>query len=120
MTSAASSRPVPREEQPRELRLELLVGCTVHAAAGECIGRVEELRAEVDGADYVVREFHVGKVAVVERLFGGGRMVRALARHLSGGRLWSGYVVPWEDMDLSDPRRPRVRRRAAELARLEE
>ena len=105
---------------PNEVRLELLVNCKVHDADGECIGRIEEVRAEVDGADHVVREFHVGKVAVAERLFGSGRMMRSLLRRLSGHRLWTGYVVPWRDMDLSDPTRPRVRRRESELKRLDE
>ena len=104
---------------PSEVRLELLVNRKVYDADGECIGRIEEVRAEVDGADHVVREFHVGKVAVAERLFGGGRMTRSLLRRLGGHRLWHGYVVPWRDMDLSDPTRPRVRRRESELKSLE-
>ena len=103
-----------------EVRLELLVGRKVYDADGECIGRVEEVVAEVDGGEHVVREVHVGKVAVAERLFGGGRMMRALLRRLSGHRLWRGYSVPWRDMDLGDPTRPRVRRRVAELRALEE
>ena len=32
-----------------------------------------------------------------QRLFGGGRMMRALLRRLSGHRLWRGYAVPWRD-----------------------
>ena len=111
MTAAAGST--------SEVRLELLVGRKVYDADGACVGRVEEVRAEVDGADHVVREYHVGKLAVAERLLGGGRMMRALLRHLSGHRLWTGYVVPWRDMDLSDPERPRVRRREAELKRMD-
>ena len=111
MTASAGS--------PGEVRLELLVGRRVYDADGECVGRVEEVRAEIDGADHVVREDHVGKLAVAERLLGGGRMMRALLRHLSGHRLWTGYVVPWRDMDLSDPMRPCVRRKLSELKRLE-
>lgn len=102
----------------REVRLELLVGRKVFDAAGECVGRIEEVRAEVDGPDHVVREFHVGKLAVFERLLE-GRLLRALLRRLSAHRLWTGYVVPWQEMDLSDPERPRARRRKAELKRLD-
>lgn len=101
----------------RELRVDLLVGCKVYDAAGACIGRLEEICAEVDGADHVVREYHVGKLAAFERLFG-GRLWRAVLRRLSGGRLWTGYAVDWREMDLGDPARPRVRRRESELKRL--
>jgi sporulation protein YlmC with PRC-barrel domain len=117
-TVARDSAAAAADATPREVRLELLVGRKVYDAAGQCIGRVEEVRAEVDGADYVVREFHVGKLAVLERLLD-GRLLRALVRRLSGGRLWRGYAVPWRDMELSDPERPRVRRREAELEKLD-
>lgn len=107
----------PRDVRGDEVRVELLLGRRVVDAAGEVVGRIEELCSELDGADYVVREFHVGTLAGVERLFG-GRLARALLRTLSGGRLWRGYVVDWRDMDLSDPERPRARRRREELQAL--
>lgn len=96
----------------REVRLELLVGRKVWDAAGECVGRIEEVCAEPDrdgGTDYLVREFHVGRLAGWERLFG-GRFARSVLRTLGGDRVWRGYRVPWADLDLADPARPRVRR----------
>jgi hypothetical protein len=88
-------------------------------AAGEVIGRLEEAIAEVcvdgTGSRHVVREFHVGKFAVLERL-GAGLLGRELLR-LLGGR-HEGYVVPWEQMDLSEPERLRVTVPARELRRL--
>jgi hypothetical protein len=92
-----------------EVRLELLLGRKVWDAAGTCVGRIEEVCAELDGADYVVREYPVGSLAGWERLFG-GRLARSLLRTVSGGRVWRGYRVPWSDLDLADPARPRVRR----------
>ena len=103
----------------REVRLERLLGRKVVDAAGEVIGRLEEVIAEVRvharGSDHVVREFHVGKYAMLERL-GAGRLGRELARLL--GARHEGYVVPWAEMDLGDPERPRVRVKKGELKRL--
>jgi hypothetical protein len=105
---------------PREVRLDRLVGRKVVDAAGDLIGRLEEAVAEVrvhaGGSDHVVREFHVGKFAVLERL-GAGLLGRELLHLLGGRRLYEGYVVPWEQMDLSDPERPRVRVAKGELER---
>ena len=103
---------------PREVRVELLVGKVVHDAAGEKVGRLEEIVVELDGADYVVREFHVGAYAAFERL-AGGPLRRTLLHTLSGGRLRRGYVVDWRDMDLGDPERPRVRKRKGELRKMD-
>jgi hypothetical protein len=102
---------------PREVRLELLIGRRVLDADGEPIGRIEEVCAEPEGADYVVREFHVGRLAALERLLGGS-FLRAIARTLTSDRIWRGYAVDWRDMDLGDPEHPRVRRRRAELREL--
>jgi len=99
------------------VRVELLLGRTVVDAAGERVGRIEEVCVEQDGTDYVVREFHVGAYAAFERV-AGGPLRRMLLHTLSGGRLRSGYVVEWRDMDLSDPERPRVTRKKGELKRV--
>ena len=103
----------------REVRLERLLGRKVVDAAGEVIGRLEEVIAEVRvharGSDHVVREFHVGKYAMLERL-GAGPLGRELVRLL--GVRHEGYAVPWEEMDLSEPERPRVRVGKSRLKRL--
>jgi hypothetical protein len=36
-------------------------------------------------------------------------LVRPIARALHGGRFYSLYQVPWQDMDLSDPQHPGLR-----------
>ena len=108
------SAPAAGAGATREVRLELLVGRKVHDAAGECLGRIEEVCVELDGADYLVREFHVGSLAGWERMFG-GRLARSVLRTVTRGRTWRGYRVPWGDLDLTDPTRPRVRRLRAAL-----
>ena len=105
----------------REVRLEHLLGRNVVDATGEVVGRLEEAIAEVrthaGGSEHVVREFHVGKFAVLERL-GAGPLGGGLLRLLGGKRFYEGYVVPWELMDLSDPERPVVRCVRSELQRI--
>ena len=104
---------------PLEVRLDQLIGRKVVDAAGEMIGRLEEAIAEVrvgaGGSDHAVREFHVGKYALLERL-GAGLLGRELMRLFRMRH--EGYVVPWEEMDLSEPERPRVRVGKRELERL--
>lgn len=94
----------------REIVLTRLLNRRVVDAAGEVVGRLEELHAEVapeDPAEYVITEFHLGAYALFEAI-AGGAFGRALAR-LVWRHGYRRYVVPWALMDLSDPRRPRVR-----------
>jgi hypothetical protein len=91
----------------RELHLELLLGKSVFDTMNNPIGRIEEVRAEQQGDEWVIREYLVGVVAIFERLsawnLGAGLM------HLLGARnLHQGYRVPWDKLDLSDPGQPRL------------
>ena len=106
-----------------ELLLSDLLGCKVRDSDGHHIGRVEELRAEIelvpDGVNYVVVEYHVGGYAGFEAL-GGSKFARQLVRLLSPAVNCKRYRIPWEWMDLSDPARPVVTRRASELPPIED
>jgi hypothetical protein len=104
---------------PTEGRVELMLGRRVVDPDGEVVGRLEEVVAELEGDGYVVREFHVGAFAMAERL-GGGMLGRALLRLVGGRRVYRGYAVPWELMDLSDPERPRVTVPKRELCEIAE
>jgi hypothetical protein len=94
--------------EPSEARVELLIGCVVCDAAGERLGHLEEILAERVGDGYVVREYHVGTYASLERLLGAGMLGRSLLHVVSFGRLRTGFVIPWKLMDLSDPEHPRT------------
>ena len=104
----------------RTVTLDDLVGRAVHDADGRRIGRIEELKAEIelhgDGNDYVVKSFGVGRLGMLDAI-ATGHIVPRLVERLT--RAW-GYVhydIPWDWMDLSDPRKPKVTRRESELPR---
>lgn len=92
----------------RELRLDELVGRRVYDAQGRFAGRIHELCAEIEqrpgGNDYVVREYRLCSIGGLEFL-GGSYFVRELLHTL---RLASTrrYVVPWQQLDLTDPAHP--------------
>src|SRR4051812_21137567 len=102
-----------------ECHLELLLGRRVLDAEGQLVGRIEEVVADYRDGEYLVREFHVGRFAVFERL-GGGTLGNGLLRLIGGNRVYDGYVIPWKLMDLSDPDRPRVTVARDELHRIDE
>jgi sporulation protein YlmC with PRC-barrel domain len=103
----------------RECRVELLIGRRVVDANDEVVGRLEEIVADYVDDEYVVREFHVGAYAALERL-GTGMLGRGLLRLIGGGRIYTGYIVPWRQMDLSDPVHPHVTVAKGELPRIGE
>lgn len=89
-----------------EVHVELLLGRRVHDVDGHGVGRIQELHVEIIDGESVVTEYHLGGAALVERMAG---FVRQLPffRLLPGMR--SEYRVRWKDLDLSDPRNPRLR-----------
>jgi hypothetical protein len=83
------------------VRVQDLLGRHVLAGNSQSVGRIEEVRAERRGTGLVVTEYHVGPAALLERLsahfgrwFGGDSRLR---------------VIAWDQIDVSDPRRPRLR-----------
>lgn len=102
-----------------ECRAELLIGRRVMDANGQVVGRLEEIVADYVDEEYVVREFHVGAYAALERL-GTGMLGRGLLRLIGGDRIYTGYAVAWRYMDLTDPEHPRVTVAKADLPRIGE
>lgn len=97
----------------QELHLELLLGKRVFALNGGSIGRLEEVRAELNKrSDCFVTEFLVGSYGVLERL-SVWRIARAILRTIRVRR--QGYRVHWEQLDLSDPNRPQLKCEVEEL-----
>ena len=87
----------------RQLHVELLLGEKVFAMNGVSIGRLEEIRTEVNRGHYYVTEFLVGSYAVLERL-AAWRIGRAVLR-VVGAKREEGYRIRWDQLDLSDPQR---------------
>ena len=97
------------------MRVEELLGRKVVDAEGRSAGRIEELRAHVRDGKCVVTRFDLGREGLLERLSVGGVTLELVA--LLGGRRGAarGHSVPWEQMDLHDPKHPRLRCRVADL-----
>jgi hypothetical protein len=102
----------------QEVRLSDVIGRVVRDIDGHSIGRLEEMRAEIElhdhGNDYVVVEFHVGAYGALEAL-AGAVFARHLLRRIGSLVGYREHRVPWTRMDLSDPSRPRITCRASEL-----
>jgi hypothetical protein len=86
---------------PREVHLELLLGRRVRDSRGRAAGRIEEVLADREDLECVVREFHLGPHALVERLS------LPLVR-LFRGRSHGLRPVSWDRLDLTDPAHPRL------------
>ena len=83
----------------REVHVELLLGRRVFAANGRSIGRLEEVRAERHGAGCTVTEYVIGPAGLAERL--SARLLPLLGRR-------HGFIARWDQIDVSDPRHPRL------------
>ena len=92
------------------LRLDRLVGREVYTRNNRRLGRLEEFRSERRGDDWVIREYVVGTAGLLERLGLGVRLILGIKR--SGG-----YVVRWDQLDLSEPARPRLTCSVEEIRR---
>ena len=84
----------------RELRLDRLLGRMVIAPNNRPVGRLEEFRTEKRGSGLVVTAYVLGAPGLFERL---GLAVRLLV----GGRR-GGLVASWDQLDISNPERPRL------------
>lgn len=102
----------------QHLHAELLLGEKVFALNGSPIGRLEEIRTEINKGHCFVSEFLVGSYAVLERL-AAWRIGRALLR-VFGAKRSEGYRIRWDQMDLSDPRHLKLLCDVEELMSLQE
>jgi hypothetical protein len=81
----------------------MLLGKMVRDPQGAKVGRIFSVHAEIDGEDCIVREYLLGKLALLERLGIPHPESRKPLR------------VPWDLLDLGDPERPRLRCSVDEL-----
>ncbi len=102
----------------QQIHVELVLGRKVFALNGLSIGRLEEIRTEVNRGNDYVTEFLVGKYAFFERL-AAWRIGRAVLRVRRLGRR-DGYRVRWDQIDFSDPQRPQLLCDVDELMQLQQ
>jgi hypothetical protein len=93
-----------------EIRLDRLLGREVHTRNNRRLGRLEEFRAERRGSDWVVTEYVIGAAGLIERL-------GLSARLILGIEPAGGYVARWDQMNLTNPERPRISCPVDELRR---
>ena len=96
--------------EPREVRLDRVLGRKVLARNNRPIGRLEEVRAGRRGTGSVVTEYVIGVAGLAERLGLGVKL-------LFGGR-GGGYIARWDQLDLTDPQHPRLTCPLEELQKL--
>jgi sporulation protein YlmC with PRC-barrel domain len=99
------------------VNLEHLAGRRVFSQDGKGIGYIQEMIAEQEGSDLAVTEFHIGIFAAFERL-SASTIGTALLDVLGLRRREGLYRVPWDKIDISDPKRPRLLCPDEELAAL--
>ena len=80
----------------RQVRLQDLVGRRVVGVDGKVAGRIQEIHATWRGEECLIEEFELGGTALLERL---GITHRSEPRRIA-----------WQDLDLGDPQKPRLRK----------
>jgi hypothetical protein len=91
------------------VRVQDLVGRRVVDANGKGAGRIESIRASWKGDHCLVEAFELGSAALLHRL--GISAARLFGWPLAG----EPRRVPWQQMDLSDPEKPKLRCAVEEL-----
>ncbi|MFL5613160.1 MAG: hypothetical protein ACJ796_05810 [Gemmatimonadaceae bacterium] len=99
----------------REIHVESLLGNRLRDIDGNSLGRIRDVIAEVEGTDWVVREVHIGKGALVQRLIELSTLLPFVDRLVR--KATKRYRVPWAQLDLADPSSPRTTVRRGELER---
>ena len=101
-----------------EIHLERLVGVVVRDVNGESAGPIEEIVAVQRDGTWLVSEFLTGPVRGVSRL--GELQIALWLIGLLGGAKSpeGGYRIPWSQLDLSAPTKPRLRCSISELRRV--
>lgn len=92
------------------VRLDRVIGRKVLTGNNRRLGRLEECRAERRGDTWVVTEWVIGSAGLMERLGLGVRMILGLG----AGR---SFVARWDQLDLTNPDRPRLTCSMDELKR---
>lgn len=95
-----------------EIHFELLVGKRVHDVNGKVVGALRNGQAVRRANQYWVEWWEVGTAALFESLG------ISIAR-LVGIRVREPLRIPWQQLDLSDPEKPRLKCTKEELLALQ-
>jgi hypothetical protein len=98
----------------RRVRLQHLLGKKVIDPSGKSAGRIEELRAVREEGVCRVEQYVLGRRGMLERLSVANVSLWVLGL-LGARRASSWHRVPWHQMDLSDPNRPKLKCSVKEL-----
>jgi sporulation protein YlmC with PRC-barrel domain len=91
-----------------DTKVHLLVGTKVHDVDGRKVGRIEEIRVKREEKALLIESYLIGASALIDRL-SARTLVRPIRRLLRARHFYSVYEVPWQEMDLTDPKRPVLR-----------
>jgi hypothetical protein len=100
--------------KPHRVHVEDLLGKTVRDIDNRRAGRIEEIEVENTSRGCFVTAFILGEKGLLQRLSFRGLLPLFLPWLLKKGHTY-GKDVPWERMDLSNPKRPRLRCRKDEV-----
>lgn len=93
------------------VRLDRLVGRTIHSVDGHRVGRLEEIRAVPSSGEWTVTEYVIGAAGLSSRLGLGLRLlIGRIARR--------GYIARWDQLDISHPEHPTLRCPVERLERI--
>ena len=90
----------------KEISVEQLIGRHVVDSDGKKLGRIHEISAERGEDSCLVDAYYVGGRALIVRIARWAvpnKMSSALE-----SKLVRPFRIPWDEMDLSDPRHPRA------------
>jgi sporulation protein YlmC with PRC-barrel domain len=91
-----------------EIKVELLIGAKVRDVNGDEVGRIEEITVDRQENALLVESFLIGASALISRL-SAWTLVRPIHRSLKARHIYSAYDIPWQDLDLTDPKHPKLR-----------
>jgi hypothetical protein len=87
--------------EPHEIRIDAALGRQLLGGNNQPIGRIEEFRTERRGDTEVVTEVVIGLLGIFERMH--------VTAHLLFGAERRGCVAKWDQIDFSEPKKPRLK-----------
>ena len=99
------------------VNIERVVGKKVYDVDGKVAGRLEEVHADWRGDECVVT-FYTLASKRKSRSLTLSHILTFILRQMGAQKARASVMATWDQMDLSDPERPRVRCRAEDLIRI--